>query len=218
MDPLSAVVAAATVLKQDADLGLELVADLLIHPIFPEEYIAKEKTRTLAEIASAKDRPQVVAGWAFNELIYGTHPLHRPTHGYPETVEGITREDLIDFTSSSLCPTTRFLSIVGDFRVPEILSLIERRFGGWRSRPVSILPSTNLCRQTGTAGEVHHDGGAAINIYLGHLGVERAPIRISTRCRFSTRFWAAAQDSPREFRSGCGTKWAWPTRRLRASR
>ena len=86
------IVAAATVLKQDADLGLDLVADLLINPIFPEEYIAKEKSRTLAEIASAKDRPQVVAGWAFNELIYGTHPLHRPAQGYPETIERITRD------------------------------------------------------------------------------------------------------------------------------
>ncbi|HET9220047.1 MAG TPA: insulinase family protein, partial [Terriglobia bacterium] len=36
------VVAAATVLKQDVDLGLELVADLLINPIFPEDYVAKE--------------------------------------------------------------------------------------------------------------------------------------------------------------------------------
>ena len=112
------IVAAATVLKQDVDLGLELVADMLINPIFPEEYVEKEKSRTLAEIASAKDRPQVVAGWAFNELIYGTHPLHRPAHGYPETIERITRDDLLGFHEQFFAPNNAILSMVGDFQDP----------------------------------------------------------------------------------------------------
>src|SRR2546427_7696860 len=80
------IVVSAGVLTKDIDLGLELLSDLSIRPIFPEEYVDKEKERTLAEIISAQDRPQVVAGWAFNELVYQDHPLHRPSHGYPATV------------------------------------------------------------------------------------------------------------------------------------
>ena len=57
--------ATASVLNKDVDLGLELLADLLIRPVFPQEFVDKEKERTLAEILSAQDRPQVVAGWAF---------------------------------------------------------------------------------------------------------------------------------------------------------
>src|SRR5499426_4253184 len=91
------IIAMAGVLNKDVDLGLELLSDLLIRPVFPQEYVDKEKERTLAEIASALDRPQVVAGWAFNELVYQGHPLHRPSHGYPETVERIERKDLIAF-------------------------------------------------------------------------------------------------------------------------
>ena len=75
------IIAIAGVLKKDVDLGLELLSDLLIRPVFPDEYVEKEKERTLAEIVSAQDRPQVVAGWAFNELVYQDHPLHRPSHG-----------------------------------------------------------------------------------------------------------------------------------------
>src|SRR5688572_13034310 len=64
------IVVSAGVLKKDVDLGLELLADLLMRPTFPPEHVVKEKERTLSEIKSASDRPQVVAGWAFNELVY----------------------------------------------------------------------------------------------------------------------------------------------------
>src|SRR5438105_107855 len=115
------IMATAGVLTKDVDLGLELLADLLIRPVFPQEYVDKEKERTLAEIVSAQDRPQVVAGWAFNELVYQDHPLHRPSHGYPETVERLERTDLIDFHKKYFAPNHVLLSVVVDFRFPEIL-------------------------------------------------------------------------------------------------
>jgi zinc protease len=167
------IVVGSTVLTKDLDLGLELVADLLIHPIFPDEYIAKEKARTLAEIASAKDRPQVIAGWAFNEMIYETHPLHRPSHGYPETVEKITRQDLLDFHEQFFIPGNAVLSIVGDFEVPQILPLIQKRFGGWVSRPVKLPAVSKPVRQTERREKFIPMPAQQLNIYLGHLGIER---------------------------------------------
>ena len=132
------IIATAGVLKKDIDLGLELLSDLVIRPIFPQEYVDKEKERTLAEIVSAQDRPQAVAGWAFNELVYQDHPLHRPSHGYPQTVERLTREDLLDFHRRYFVPNNVILSIVGDFRVPELLPKIQSAFGKWESRPVDF--------------------------------------------------------------------------------
>src|SRR5437773_1807605 len=129
------VVVSAGVLNKDVPLGLELLADLLMRPIFPQEYVDKEKERTLAEIASAQDRPQVVAGWAFNELVYQDHPLHRPSHGYPETVERIERNDLLDFHEKYFLPNNVVLAVVGDFRVSELLPKIQDTFGSCRSRP-----------------------------------------------------------------------------------
>src|SRR6266481_8031197 len=123
------IVVSAGVLTKDIDLGLELLSDLSIRPIFPQEYVDKEKERTLAEIASAQDRPQVVAGWAFNELVYQNHPLHRPSHGYPETVERLTREDLLEFHKRYFVPNNVILSIVGDFRISELLPRIQNTFG-----------------------------------------------------------------------------------------
>jgi zinc protease len=167
------IIANAGVLNKDVDLGLELLSDLLIRPIFPQDYVDKEKERTLAEIVSAQDRPQVVAGWAFNELVYQDHPLHRPSHGYPHTVEGLTREDLLEFHRQYFVPNNVILSIVGDFRVSELLPKIERAFGCWQSKPV-MLPTYPLpARQQGKRVKFITMPAQQLNIYLGHLGVNR---------------------------------------------
>ena len=167
------IMATASVLNKDVDLGLELLADLLIRPVFPQEFVDKEKERTLAEIQSAQDRPQVVAGWAFNELVYQKHPLHRPSHGYPETVEKITRTDLLDFHSRFFVPNNVLLSMVGDFQVKDLLPKVEKFFGGWVSKPVVFPTYENPVRQTAKRTKFVTMPAQQLNIYLGHLGITR---------------------------------------------
>ena len=167
------IIATAGVLNKDVDLGLELLSDLLMRPIFPQEYVDKEKERTLAEIQSAQDRPQVIAGWAFNELVYQNHPLHRPSHGYPQTVERLTREDLLEFHKRYFVPNNVILSIVGDFRVPELLPKIEKAFGTWESKPVVFPTYSPAVRQTGKRVKYITMPAQQLNIYLGHLGISR---------------------------------------------
>src|SRR5437660_7627908 len=167
------IVVSAGVLKKDIDLGLELLADLLMRPIFPQEYVDKEKERTLAEITSAQDRPQVVAGWAFNELVYQDHPLHRPSHGYPATVERIERNDLIEFHQKYFVPNNVILSVVGDFKVPDILPKIEKAFGAWPSKTIDFPTSPPPIRQTGKRTKFIRMTAQQLNIYLGHLGITR---------------------------------------------
>jgi len=167
------IVASCGILNKDTDLGLELLSDLLMHPVFPQDYVEKEKERTLAEIVSAQDRPQVVAGWAFNELVYQDHPLHRPSHGYPETVERIERSDLIEFHKKYFAPNNAILSVVGDFHIPEILPKIEKVLGGWASKTIDFPTYPQPVRQTGKRTKFIRMPAQQLNIYLGHLGVTR---------------------------------------------
>ena len=167
------IIVSAGVLNKDTDLGLELLAELLMRPIFPQEFVDKEKERTLAEIASAKDRPQVVAGWAFNELVYQDHPLHRPAHGYPDTVERITRADLLDFHRRYFVPNNVILSIVGDFQVPVLLPKIERAFAGWPNKAIAFPTYPKPVRQTNKREKYINMPAQQVNMYLGHLGVTR---------------------------------------------
>jgi zinc protease len=167
------IVGSASVLNKDVDLGLELLSDLLIRPTFPQDYVAKEKERTLAEIVSAQDRPQVVAGWAFNELVYQDHPLHRPAHGYPQTVELLTRVDLLDFHDRYFVPNNIILSIVGDFRVSELMPKIENAFGSWKPKKIVFPTYSEPVRQLGKRVKYITMPAQQLNIYLGHLGIAR---------------------------------------------
>jgi len=167
------IVVSAGVLNKDVDLGLELLSDLLMRPVFPPEYVIKEKERTLSEIRSAKDRPQVIAGWAFNELIYQNHPLHRPSHGYPETVERITRDDLRAFHKQYFVPNNVILSIVGDFHVADLLPKIQKAFGSWPERKIEFPKYPMPVRQKEKRQKFINMPAQQLNIYLGHLGVSR---------------------------------------------
>src|SRR5215471_5601366 len=167
------IIAMAGVLNKDVDLGLELLSDLLIRPAFPHEYVDKEKERTLAEIVSAQDRPQVVAGWAFNELVYQDHPLHRPSHGYPNTVERLTRDDLLEFHGRYFVPNNIILSVVGDFQVPELLPKIEKALGSWEAKPVIFPIYPEPTRQNTKRLKFITMPAQQLNIYLGHLGISR---------------------------------------------
>jgi zinc protease len=167
------IIVTAGVLKKDIDLALELLSDLIMRPVFPQEYVDKEKERTLSEITSAQDRPQVVAGWAFNELVYQDHPLHRPSHGYPQTVERLTRADLLDFHERYFVPNNVILSIVGDFRVHELLPKIAAAFGRWKSKHLVFPTYPQPVRQQGKRVKFIRMPAQQLNIYLGHLGITR---------------------------------------------
>ena len=162
------------VLSRDIDLGLELVADMVRHPLFSDESIENERDRTLAEIRSAMDRPQVVTGWEFNELVYGTHPLHRPVHGYPETIPLIKREHLLAYHERHFTPANVMLSLVGDFDIPEMKARLEAILGSWESRPAAPTGLRKAPEPVqGVSAKFLNLESQQAHIYYGHLGIAR---------------------------------------------
>ena len=162
-----------SVLSKDLELGIELVGDIIARPAFPEELVANERERMLAEIRSAMDRPQVIAGWEFNELVYRGHPLHRPAHGYPETIERIERRHLTAFHRTQFAPGNAILSAVGDFVIDDMLSKLETALGGWESRPFENHEPELPVRQTDVREKFMPISSQQAHVYFGHLGIRR---------------------------------------------
>lgn len=96
----------------ERDAAVALAARLLAHPAFPAEAFAREKTRTLAAVREALTRPAVLAERAFSRAIYGSHPYADQTG--LETVEHITRDDLVAFHRAHYVTTNATVTIVGD--------------------------------------------------------------------------------------------------------
>ncbi|HZS06915.1 MAG TPA: pitrilysin family protein [Blastocatellia bacterium] len=163
-----------TALASDLSLGLELTADLLRHPTFPEDRIALEVSRKLAEIRAKQDEPRVVASEAFNEIIFAGTPQHRPLIGYEETVAKITRASLLDYYRRFFVPNNTIIAIAGDFS-SAVAEKVRQLFGDWPRDPQFEPPAVpRPQRQREPVARFISKDKEQVNIYLGHTGIERA--------------------------------------------
>ncbi|HWQ35961.1 MAG TPA: pitrilysin family protein [Blastocatellia bacterium] len=163
-----------TALSGDLDQGLELTADLLRNPLFPEDRLQLEVGKRLAEIVARQDEPQIVASEAFNEIIFAGTPQHRPLIGYEQTVAKLTRADLLAYHQRFFVPNNTILALAGDFSVAQTARRIEQLFADWEPTPQLSLPEVPRPQRQQPVTRFINRDKEQVNIYLGHLGIERS--------------------------------------------
>jgi zinc protease len=126
-----------TSLTEDLPLLLDVLADALMNPAFPEDQVEKARDDLLIQVRMAEDHTASVASYAANRLLYPEdHPFHLPSIGTRETLEAVTREDLQAFHARHYGPETTTLVLVGDVTLKETLPLVERSLGSFPPLPV----------------------------------------------------------------------------------
>lgn len=165
--------ASLTVLKKDLDLGLDLLADILLNPVFAEEEIRRKVNETLAAIRKKQEEPGVVAEEALEALIFGDHPYGRPLEGTEESLKRITRRDLRAFHGTYYRPERTIVAVVGDVGVEEIVAKFKALFSAWERGevPEPVLPSPPPL--DGLKVKKVNKSLTQANIALGHLGISR---------------------------------------------
>lgn len=139
-------------LTRHKDKILELMADVLFNPVFPQEEFDKLKTQTLSNLASSKDDPNAIAGNVAQVLRYGKdHPYGELTT--EATVENITVEQCKTFYNTYFKPNISYLVIVGDTSPEEAKKDAEKYFSKWEKGEVAD-PELG---QPGKPGEVKVD-------------------------------------------------------------
>ncbi len=125
-------VAAVRVTSDQLDLGLELLADVVLRPSFPQEEIERWRSQTLNGLQIQQNDPGYLADAAFQRVLFGAHPYGQPSTGTPESVRGLTRDDLTAFHQRQYVPNGAILAIVGDIRPADAFARAERAFGAWK--------------------------------------------------------------------------------------
>jgi len=122
--------ASLSVMKKDLDRGLQLFADVLRNPAFAEDRLTIAKNQLKEAIRRRNDIPSQLASTEFTKLLYGpNHPLARiPT---AETVDRITRNDLVEFHQKYFHPNSVILGVAGDFKTSEMIARLKEVFKGW---------------------------------------------------------------------------------------
>ncbi|HTY35943.1 MAG TPA: pitrilysin family protein [Bacteroidota bacterium] len=159
-----------SVLREDAALGLGILADVLMHAAFRDDKIELAKLAERSSISRRNDQVAEIAAREFARLIYGPdHPYGRTTEY--ATIENITRQDLIEFHSKYFVPNNTLLAVWGDFKTDDMKVLLERLFGPWVRREVRF-PDVPEVRgaETKSVTFIRKDNVNQSNIYLGHLG------------------------------------------------
>jgi zinc protease len=131
-------------LKANLEATLDLFADVILNPIFPQADFERQKTLQLAAIANEKMTPLQMAWRALPPLLFG--PKH--AYGVPltgsgteETVQKLTRDDIAAFHDTWFQPENNTLIIVGDTTLEEIKPKLETRLQNWRGKRV---PAKNI--------------------------------------------------------------------------
>ena len=119
------------VLKRDLGLGLDLMAEVLLSPTFPEAEFKRKVAQTQAAIKRSEEDPGTVAGRALARLVFPNHPYGRPPEGTVESLGRITRDDVVRFHREHVRPDTAIIAVVGAITVDEARREILARFGGW---------------------------------------------------------------------------------------
>ncbi|HVN83685.1 MAG TPA: pitrilysin family protein [Candidatus Binatia bacterium] len=119
------------VLTKDLSTGLDLLSDVLLHPAFRDEEIARRREATLGSIRAAEDQPGVVASKAFQQALFGSEPYGHPTEGTVESVSKLTRADVVDFYRRFYRPGRTTVTVVGDVTTGDITARLESALASW---------------------------------------------------------------------------------------
>jgi zinc protease len=164
----------AVFLSEDVSVGINVIADVLMNATFPEEKVRQHVERRLAQIKSRLDVPRVRASDIFNEIVFKGHPQHRPSVGTEETVRKLTRDDLVDFYGRFYAPDNTVVAIVGDIDKADIKHKVMEAFGGWRRSPArEAAAPPRPARQTRAVERYVHAPKEQVNIFIGHVGIDR---------------------------------------------
>jgi zinc protease len=128
------------VLKEDYPLGIEILADCIKNPTFPEEELEKVCQRTLTALAAQKDDIFSIALRFFRANFFKVSPYSKVPLGTEETVANFTRRDLVSFHSRYAHPANMVLAIFGDIDLAEAEQTVREKFADFQGRTTLSLP------------------------------------------------------------------------------
>ena len=162
--------ASMSVLKEDTDTGLAILADVLMNPAFREDKIMLAKIRHRSSIARRNDDVGSIASREYEKLIYGSDSIYA-RHTEYSTIENISRDDLVAFHKKFFKPNNVMLAVTGDFDTKQMIKKIEKAFEGWQKTDIDFpeVPQVHYEFKP-TANVVRKEDINQSNIYLGHIG------------------------------------------------
>src|SRR5688572_1509633 len=128
---------------------LEILADMLVNPLFPAEALERLRAQRMVALTQAKDQPASIASRVFPRILYGpAHPFGQNVT--EETLKAITRDDVIAFHKSYFQPGRALVTVVGDVNPTSVKATVEKALAAWPKggeKPAFAYPSLPAARE-----------------------------------------------------------------------
>ncbi len=165
-------------LKSNLDGSLDIFADVVLNPSFPEKEFTRLQKQQLAKIQQEKASPVTMALRVFPQYLYGAgHAYGNPLtgSGTEESVQKMTRNDLVKYHQQWFKPNNATLIVVGDITLAEVTPKLESLFKGWKKGEV---PKKNIGKVEQKAKSsiylIDKPGSPQSVIIAGHIAPPKA--------------------------------------------
>lgn len=165
-------------IKANLAKSLDIFADVILNPSFPQEELDRQRQQRLAQIQREKVTPIQMGLRVFPVYLYGKdHAYGIPFtgSGYEDNVKQMTREDLSKFHETWFKPNNSTLIVVGDITMSEIKTKLENLFSNWQPGEVPVKNISEVANKEGkTVYLLDRPGSQQSIIFAGHLVPPRA--------------------------------------------
>jgi zinc protease len=168
---------AAQSLSRSFPEALELLADVALHPSFPQAEMERVRSERLAGLVQEKDRPFAVGMRVAAEALYGAHHTYGfPDVGTADSVKAISRDDLLNFWQQNYSPNDAALIVTGNIKLAALKPLLGKAFEDWK--PGNVTTAVNGTPETTDARLILVDrpGAPQTTLLCVSLGLARATL------------------------------------------
>jgi len=150
----------------------ELLIDMLRHPTFPEDELARLRERVLGGLVREREDTHALAYAALTRHLYPAgHPLHkRAVTDREREVASLTRDDLAAFHDRVYGPGSLMLAVVGDVEPDRVAALFEGLLDGWRTPELPALEWSVGGDGPSTEERINVADRPNLDVFLGHRG------------------------------------------------
>ena len=120
-------------LDSDLETAVDVLSDMIFNSTFDPVHIETEKKVVLEEISMYEDDPEELVHDMLTERIWSEGPLGYPILGTSDSLNNIDRNSIHDYMSQYYIPDNCLISVVGNFDEGNLLEIIRKYFGSWKS-------------------------------------------------------------------------------------
>lgn len=165
-------IVAASALSKFQEI-LELIAEVVMQPSFPEKEVDLAKQNTKESLRQQRAQPSFLATEMVSRVMFGNHPYSvvAPT---PESIDLSMRDHFVEFHKTKFVPNNAVLIVVGNVEFDELLTRVERLFSDWqKGEDLSSAFPAPPERTKRSAYLVDRPSSAQSNIVIANTGIKR---------------------------------------------